>query len=67
MQATAVMHSDQEWRQLLTPGQYNVLRKGGTELPFSSPLNKVAIVRAWHLLRSRSDKQKVQCTCNCLV
>ena len=35
-----VMHSDDEWRKLLTPGQYELLRKAGTERPFSSPLDK---------------------------
>ncbi|NVN11583.1 MULTISPECIES: peptide-methionine (R)-S-oxide reductase MsrB [Nguyenibacter] len=33
-----VMHSDVEWRRLLTPAQYAILRAGGTEPPFSSPL-----------------------------
>jgi peptide-methionine (R)-S-oxide reductase len=33
-----VTHSDSEWRKLLTPTQYAVLRQSATELPFSSPL-----------------------------
>lgn len=34
-----VTHTDAEWRKLLTPSQYDVLRRAGTEAPFSSPLN----------------------------
>lgn len=34
-----VTHSDAEWRKLLTPTQYAVLRQERTERPFSSPLN----------------------------
>ena len=34
-----VTHSDEEWRKLLTPSQYAVLRKEGTERPYSSAQN----------------------------
>jgi peptide-methionine (R)-S-oxide reductase len=37
--STKVMRSDEEWRQLLTETQYEVLRKEGTEPPGTSPLN----------------------------
>ena len=33
-----IQHSDAEWRRLLTPAQYAILRGHGTEAPFSSPL-----------------------------
>jgi peptide-methionine (R)-S-oxide reductase len=33
-----VVHSDVEWRKLLTPVQYAVLRQSATERPFTSPL-----------------------------
>jgi len=32
--------SDEEWKKLLTPEQYDVLRQEGTERAFSSELNK---------------------------
>lgn len=35
----AVTHTDDEWRKLLTPEQYAVLRQSGTETAFSSPLD----------------------------
>jgi peptide-methionine (R)-S-oxide reductase len=33
-----VTHSDAEWRKLLTPVQYAILRQSDTERPFASPL-----------------------------
>jgi peptide-methionine (R)-S-oxide reductase len=35
-----VTHTEAEWKKLLTPEQFEVLRKEGTERPFTSPLEK---------------------------
>lgn len=35
-----VQFSDSEWRRRLNPAAYNVLRKAGTEQPYSSSLNR---------------------------
>ena len=34
----AVSHTEEEWRRLLTPDQYAVLRESATEAAFTSPL-----------------------------
>jgi len=34
-----VTHTPKEWRKLLTPNQYAILREADTERPYSSPLN----------------------------
>jgi peptide-methionine (R)-S-oxide reductase len=36
-----VKKSEQEWREQLTPEQYDVVRSKGTEAPFTSELNDV--------------------------
>ncbi|MFT4576495.1 MAG: peptide-methionine (R)-S-oxide reductase [Polaribacter sp.] len=37
--AYKIVKTDTEWKHLLSPAQYNVLRKSGTEKPFAHPFN----------------------------
>lgn len=39
-QSYAVTHTDEQWRALLGADRFEILRRGGTEPPFSSPLIK---------------------------
>lgn len=39
-EAYEVTHTDAEWRKILKPDQYAVLRRSDTERPFTSPLLK---------------------------
>ena len=43
-----VSYSDEEWRQRLTPAQYNVLRQHGTERAGTSPLNQEKRAGTFH-------------------
>ena len=34
-----ISHTEEEWKKRLSPNQYAVLRRSGTERPYTSPLN----------------------------
>lgn len=39
LSAVKVVKSDEEWKEILRPDRYNVLRREGTEPPWTSPFN----------------------------
>ncbi len=43
-----ITRSEEEWKKLLTPEQFYVLRKQGTEYAFSSPLDKTYDAGTYH-------------------
>jgi peptide-methionine (R)-S-oxide reductase len=43
-----VMMSEDAWRKVLTKDQFHVLRKHGTERPFSHPLNDNTLAGTYH-------------------
>jgi peptide-methionine (R)-S-oxide reductase len=44
----AVVKSDQEWREQLTPAQYEILRRAGTEPPFTGEYTYNKASGAYH-------------------
>ncbi len=44
----AVSKTNAEWKEILTPEQYYILRQAGTESPYSSPLNKTYAAGTFH-------------------
>lgn len=43
-----ITKTPEEWRKVLTPAQYHILREEGTERPFSNPLNNEKRAGVFH-------------------
>jgi len=43
-----VSKTEAEWREVLTPEEFSVLRQEATERPYTSPLNKVKAAGTYH-------------------
>lgn len=43
-----ITKTPEEWRKVLTPAQFHILREEGTERPFSSPLNNEKRAGVFH-------------------
>jgi peptide-methionine (R)-S-oxide reductase len=48
MEDKKISKTDAEWKKILTPEQYEVMRQGGTEMPFTSELLKKEISGNYH-------------------
>lgn len=61
------MKTDEEWRASLTPEQYRVLRKGGTEYPFSGEYNETTTPGLYHCVACDNllfdSRAKLECGC----
>ena len=52
--ADKITRSEQEWKELLTPEQYEICRKKGTERPFSGEYYETKTKGTYHCLCCRN-------------
>jgi len=64
---TSIVRTDEEWKALLTPEQYRVLRKAGTEYPFSGEYNETTAPGLYHCVGCDNllfdSQHKLECGC----